>query len=181
MLVGTALGAAAVNGLHAQGKTPGAYAILDISEILDPAAVPQIVAKAVPATKAAGGQYLAATEKIMALSGDSTKRLAMSGGLDLFFVCRSVNSLLRLTTMASDMVDRMGLQASPLYPGHGLRTFGFFSSSGSFPDVGRDPPSHLGFYLMKLKTAAKYERCGGEPVTWTGRIFCGVSFADRSK
>jgi hypothetical protein len=58
MLVGTALGAATVNGLHAQGKTPGAYAILDISEILDPAAVPQIIAKAVPATKAAGGQYL---------------------------------------------------------------------------------------------------------------------------
>jgi Domain of unknown function (DUF1330) len=47
ILVGTALGAAAVNGLHAQGKTPGAYAILDISEILDPTAVPQIVAKAV--------------------------------------------------------------------------------------------------------------------------------------
>jgi hypothetical protein len=31
MLLGAALGAAAVNGLHAQGKTPGAYAILDIS------------------------------------------------------------------------------------------------------------------------------------------------------
>jgi hypothetical protein len=68
MLVGAALGAAAVHGLHAQSKTPGAYAILDISEILDPAAVPQIIAKAVPATKAAGGQYLAASEKITALS-----------------------------------------------------------------------------------------------------------------
>ena len=77
MLVGTALGAAAVNGLQAQGKTPGAYAILDISEILDPAAVPQIVAKAVPATKAAGGQYLAASEKITALSGDPPKRVAI--------------------------------------------------------------------------------------------------------
>jgi uncharacterized protein (DUF1330 family) len=77
MLLGTALGGAAVNGLQAQGKTPGAYAILDISEILDPAAVPQIVAKAVPATKAAGGQYLAATEKITALSGDPPKRVAI--------------------------------------------------------------------------------------------------------
>jgi hypothetical protein len=40
---------------------PGAYAILDISEILDPAAVPQIIAKAVPSAKAGGAQYLAAT------------------------------------------------------------------------------------------------------------------------
>jgi uncharacterized protein (DUF1330 family) len=77
MLVGAALGAAAVHGLHAQSKTPGAYAILDISEILDPAAVPQIIAKAVPATKAAGGQYLAASEKITALSGDPPKRVAI--------------------------------------------------------------------------------------------------------
>lgn len=77
MLVGAALGAAAVDGLHAQSKTPGAYAILDISEILDPAAVPQIIAKAVPATKAAGGQYLAGSEKITALSGDPPKRVAI--------------------------------------------------------------------------------------------------------
>jgi uncharacterized protein (DUF1330 family) len=69
MLIGTALGAAAVNGLHAQGKTPGAYAILDISEILDAAAVPRIFAKAVPAAKAGGERYLTATEKITALSG----------------------------------------------------------------------------------------------------------------
>jgi uncharacterized protein (DUF1330 family) len=77
MLVGTPIGAAAVNELHAQGKAPGAYAILDISEILDPATVPQIVAKAVSATKAAGGQYLAATEKITALTGDPPKRVAI--------------------------------------------------------------------------------------------------------
>jgi uncharacterized protein (DUF1330 family) len=77
MLIGAALGAAAVNGLHAQGKTPGAYAILDISEILDPATVPQIIAKAVPAAKAGGGQYLAATEKVTALSGVPPKRVVI--------------------------------------------------------------------------------------------------------
>jgi uncharacterized protein (DUF1330 family) len=77
MLVGASLGAAAVNGLHAQGKSPGAYAILDISEILDPAAVPQIVAKAVPLAKADGAQYLAATEKITALSGVPPKRVVI--------------------------------------------------------------------------------------------------------
>jgi hypothetical protein len=37
MLAGAALGAAAVNGLHAQGKGPGAYAVFDISEINNPA------------------------------------------------------------------------------------------------------------------------------------------------
>ena len=77
MLVGASLGATAVKGLHAQGKTPGAYAILDISEILDPAAVPQIIAKAVPSAKAGGAQYLAATEKITALSGVPPKRVVI--------------------------------------------------------------------------------------------------------
>ena len=77
MFAGAALGAAAVSGLHAQGKTPGAYAILDISEILDPAAVPQIIAKAVPSAKAGGAQYLAATEKITALSGVPPKRVVI--------------------------------------------------------------------------------------------------------
>ena len=61
--------------MHAQGKAPGAYAILDISEILD--AVPQIIAKAVPAAKAGGARYLAATEKITALSGVPPKRVVI--------------------------------------------------------------------------------------------------------
>ena len=38
MLAGIVIGAAAVSGLNAQGKGPGAYAIVDISEITDPAA-----------------------------------------------------------------------------------------------------------------------------------------------
>jgi hypothetical protein len=33
MLAGGAIGATAVNGLHAQGKAPGAYAVVDISAI----------------------------------------------------------------------------------------------------------------------------------------------------
>jgi hypothetical protein len=37
MLAGIVIGAAAVSGLNAQGKGPGAYAIVDISEITDPA------------------------------------------------------------------------------------------------------------------------------------------------
>jgi uncharacterized protein (DUF1330 family) len=75
MLIGAALGAAAVNGLRAQGKASGVYAILDISEILDAAVVPPIMAKAVPSAKAGGARYLAATEKITALSGVPPKRV----------------------------------------------------------------------------------------------------------
>jgi uncharacterized protein (DUF1330 family) len=77
MLVGAALGGSAVNGLRAQGKTPGAYAILDISEIVDPDLLKQIVAKAAPPVKAGGGQYLARTEKITALSGTPPKRVVI--------------------------------------------------------------------------------------------------------
>ena len=36
MLAGVAIGSAAVYGLNAQGKPPGAYAVVDIAEITDP-------------------------------------------------------------------------------------------------------------------------------------------------
>jgi hypothetical protein len=38
MLAGIVIGATAVSGLYARGKGPGAYAIVDISEITDPTA-----------------------------------------------------------------------------------------------------------------------------------------------
>jgi uncharacterized protein (DUF1330 family) len=77
MLLGVALGAAAVNGLHAQGKTPGAYAILDVSEVVDAAAMKSIVAKAIASVKAGGGEYVARTDKIAALSGVPPKRVVI--------------------------------------------------------------------------------------------------------
>ena len=77
MLAGAALGGAAVNGLHAQGKVPGAYAVLDISEVVDPTALKQVVTKAGPSVKAGGGQYLARTDKITALSGEPPKRVVI--------------------------------------------------------------------------------------------------------
>ena len=77
MLIGAALGAAAVGGLHAQGKTPGAYAILDISEIMDADLLKQMGAKAGPAVKAGGGQFLARTENITGLMGTPPKRVVI--------------------------------------------------------------------------------------------------------
>ena len=36
MLVGTVIGATAINGSHAQNRAPGAYAVLDLSAINSP-------------------------------------------------------------------------------------------------------------------------------------------------
>jgi uncharacterized protein (DUF1330 family) len=77
MLSGAVLGAAAVNGLRAQDKAPGAYAVLDVSEIVDPTMMQEIVAKAAPSVKAGGGRYLARTDKITALSGTPPKRVVI--------------------------------------------------------------------------------------------------------
>jgi uncharacterized protein (DUF1330 family) len=63
--------------LHAQAKTPGAYAILDVSEVVDPSAMKSIVAKAIGSVKAGGGEYLARTDKITALNGVPPKRIVI--------------------------------------------------------------------------------------------------------
>lgn len=76
MLAGAAL-ATTINGLHAQGKRPGAYAVLDISEVTDPGAIKGIVANAAKTVKAGGGRYLARTDKITALSGTPPKRVVI--------------------------------------------------------------------------------------------------------
>jgi uncharacterized protein (DUF1330 family) len=81
MLAGAAL-TSGINALHAQGKAPGAYAVLDISEIVDPGAMKEIVTKAGAAVKAAGGQYLARTDKITPLSGGTPPKRFVIIGFD---------------------------------------------------------------------------------------------------
>ena len=68
MLAGTALGAAAVNGLHAQGKAPGAYAVIDISAINNADVFKTLLPKTAAATAAFGGKNVAITENIVALN-----------------------------------------------------------------------------------------------------------------
>ena len=78
MLAGGALGAAAVSGLNAQGKAPGAYAIIDISEITDADTfTKQLLPKTTPAMTPFGGQFIARTEKISALDGTPPKRFVI--------------------------------------------------------------------------------------------------------
>jgi uncharacterized protein (DUF1330 family) len=76
MLAGFGLGAAAVNGLNAQGK-PGAYNVIDISEITDPDSFKQVGPKAAASATAAGVHFIARTENVTALHGDAPKRFVI--------------------------------------------------------------------------------------------------------
>jgi uncharacterized protein (DUF1330 family) len=77
MLVGVGLGAAAVDGLHAQGKGPGAYAIIDISEINNPDLFKTLLPKTAASNAAFGGQNVALTENIVAVDGTPPKRFVI--------------------------------------------------------------------------------------------------------
>jgi uncharacterized protein (DUF1330 family) len=77
VLVGAALGAAAVQGLHAQTK-PKAYIITE-TEVIDAAALATYSPQAQAAIKTAGGRSLApASEKAVALVGQPPKRVGIS-------------------------------------------------------------------------------------------------------
>src|SRR5215475_9897414 len=69
MVAGAALGAAAVEGLHAQAKPP-VYQIVEIDVLNQDAYVNDYAPKAQAAIKAAGGKFLAAGGKTTAIEGD---------------------------------------------------------------------------------------------------------------
>ena len=77
MLAGFGLGAVGLNGLNAQGKPPGAYVVVDISEITDPELFKQLGPKAGPAATSAGGHYIVRTDNVIALSGTAPKRFVV--------------------------------------------------------------------------------------------------------
>jgi uncharacterized protein (DUF1330 family) len=78
MVAGIAIGAAAVQTLHAQAK-PKAYLVTE-SEILDQAALAEYAPKAQANAKAAGGRpgVVPANGKIVGLIGDPPKRFGVS-------------------------------------------------------------------------------------------------------
>ena len=74
---GAALGAAAMQGLHAQAK-PKAYIITE-SEVLDQATLAAYIPKAQAAAKAAGGTPgHISTGKVIAVTGEAPKRITAS-------------------------------------------------------------------------------------------------------
>jgi uncharacterized protein (DUF1330 family) len=77
VVAGAALGAAAVQGLHAQAK-PKAYLVTE-SEVLDAAALAAYLPQAGAAVQAAGGRRLAPPAgKIVAIVGEAPKRVGIS-------------------------------------------------------------------------------------------------------
>ena len=54
LVAGVAIGAAAVNGLNAKNRGPGAYAVVDLSEINNPELFKTLLPKAEPASAAFG-------------------------------------------------------------------------------------------------------------------------------
>ena len=77
LVVGAALGAATIQTLHAQAKSP-VYVMVDIDEITDAAGYAAIGGRTAQAAAAvfkdSGGRYLARTDKITALDGNAPKR-----------------------------------------------------------------------------------------------------------
>ena len=77
VIAGAAIGAAAVEGLHAQAK-PKAYIVTE-TEVIDAAALADYRPQAQAAIRAAGGRSLApATEKAVAVVGAPPKRVGVS-------------------------------------------------------------------------------------------------------
>jgi uncharacterized protein (DUF1330 family) len=74
MLAGAAFGAIAISGLNAQNKSPGAYAVVDLSEINNPDLFKTLLPKAEPAMAAFGGKFVVRTENIVGLDGTPPKR-----------------------------------------------------------------------------------------------------------
>jgi len=78
MLAGAALGAAAVNELGAQGRPPGAFAVIDISEVTDPEIFSrQLLPKETATLVPFGGQYVIRTDAITGIDGTAPKRLVV--------------------------------------------------------------------------------------------------------
>jgi uncharacterized protein (DUF1330 family) len=80
LAAGIAIGAAGISGLHAQNKGPGAYVVIDLSQITDRDSFSKLVLpKAQPVILGAGGKFITRTEKLTALDGTAPQRFVVIG------------------------------------------------------------------------------------------------------
>jgi uncharacterized protein (DUF1330 family) len=77
VLSGFILGAFAIQALNAQGAAAGAYVIVDINQINDPATFKTFLAKEAPTVSSAGGRFLTRTNYITPLDGIAPLRFAI--------------------------------------------------------------------------------------------------------
>ena len=82
LVAGALFGATAVSKLQAQSKAPGAYVIVDIAEITNPDVFKTLGPKAGPAAAAAGGQFVARTDNVIALDGTTPPKRFVIIGFD---------------------------------------------------------------------------------------------------
>ena len=102
LIAGAAVGAAAIQGLHAQAK-PKAYLVTE-SEVLDAAALAKYTADISAVQKAAGGRSFGTRGKIVATVGDAPKRVGLSEWDSLEHVQAYLNSEARKNTGQSKVV-----------------------------------------------------------------------------
>ena len=108
VLAGTALGAAAIQGLHAQAK-PKAYLVTE-SEVLDAAALASYTADVSAVQKAAGGRSFGTRGKIVATVGDAPKRVGISEWDSLEQVQAYINSAARKNLVEGRKVIKINRQ-----------------------------------------------------------------------
>jgi uncharacterized protein (DUF1330 family) len=76
LLAGIAIGATAIQGLHAQAKPP-TYAVVAIRKMNDAEAFKPVLTKGPPAAEAFGGKFVVRTEKITGLDGTPPVRFVL--------------------------------------------------------------------------------------------------------
>ncbi len=76
LLAGIAIGATAIQGLHAQAKPP-TYAVIAIRKMNDAEAFKTVIAKGPPAAEAAGGKLLIRTDKVTGVDGAPPVRFVL--------------------------------------------------------------------------------------------------------
>jgi uncharacterized protein (DUF1330 family) len=117
LVAGVALGAAAIQGLHAQAK-PKAYTVAEL-EVLDATALGAYVPKVLEAQKAAGARPLrTAGGKIVAMEGTAPKRVAITEFDDLekaeaFYKSKAWNDLASERNKAVKTIKRYAVEVLP--------------------------------------------------------------------
>jgi uncharacterized protein (DUF1330 family) len=117
MLAGVALGAAAIQGLHAQAKSK-AYTVAEL-EVLDAAVLAAYVPKVLEAQKAAGARPLrTAGGKIVAMEGTAPKRVAITEfdsleQAEAFYKSKAWNDLASERNKAVKTIKRYAVEVLP--------------------------------------------------------------------
>ena len=117
MLAGVALGAAAIQGLHAQAK-PKAYTVAEL-EVLDAAVLAAYVPKVLEAQKTAGARPLrTAGGKIVAMEGTAPKRVAITEfdsleQAEAFYKSKAWNDLASERNKAVKTIKRYAVEVLP--------------------------------------------------------------------